>query len=147
MTLIPIIEKTQICFVHCGKEVCKCNPSKTIKEMKQIELITKKGEFAVVDYLDNVKQPIAYNYLKVNGNWGNYKLICKLSEVTEFDAKCIVNSLYSDTFLLNTGGLHNIYGFELACFRYDTALECLEALLTSKGIDINNGNRYLFKKV
>ena len=44
MTLIPITEKTQICFVHCGKEVCKCNPSKSIVDKLKENLKNKSKE-------------------------------------------------------------------------------------------------------
>ena len=50
------------------------------------------------------------------------KLICKLSEATEGD--------------LYVNG-----------FRGENLVDSLHSLLTSKGIDINNGNWYLFKKV
>lgn len=88
-----------------------------------IEFKTEKGEFVVVELLES--PPTIYHTL-----YGKkLELICKLSEATEENAKLIVDELRSEE------------------YKYTDMVEQLHSLLTSKGIDINNGNWYLFKKI
>lgn len=87
-----------------------------------IEITTSKGKFVVVDV--STIGAIPYVKLLVNN-----KLICEISEATEEDAKIVVD-------------MYNIGNFNILSYK-----PSLEYLLTSKGIDINNGNWYLFKKI
>lgn len=71
------------------------------------------------------------------------KLICKLSEATEEQAKCVVVNHYWDN-----GEYYKDYNRICSIHRYCyTAIESLHSLLTSKGIDIHDGNWYLFNKI
>ena len=85
-------------------------------------LKTSKGEFVVVDmehnsWFQNTPLPKGYT---TEG-------FIKLSEATEDDAKLIVITHESESI--------------------NTHLMKLHFILKSKGIDINNGNWYLFKKI
>ena len=97
-----------------------------------IQFKTEKGEFVLVDV--STIGAIPYVKLLVNN-----KLICEISEATEEDARNLLKFIgapwYGYKDYTNT---HNWF---------HTALDSLHSLLTSKGIDINNGNWYLFKKV
>lgn len=94
--------------------------------METHEIKTEKGEFVVVDRKDDL--PIL-TFISNMYDLGLRKYICKLSEATEEDAKGVVD-------------MYNIGNFNILSYK-----PSLEYLLTSKGIDINNGNWYLFKKV
>lgn len=54
MTLIPITEKTQICFVDCGKEICECKPCKDIKDFI--------GNISSKDLDEDIKEIIDNNF-------------------------------------------------------------------------------------
>ena len=103
-------------------------------DMKTHELKTEKGEFFVVDVSTNGVIP--YIKLLVNN-----KLICKLSEITEKDAKGVVGE--SKCFVTSKVGYIDYMSDDI----YKSPLISLHSLLTSKGIDINNGNWYLFEKI
>lgn len=102
--------------------------------MKTHEITTSKGEFVVASLTTREERGVDCNPM--------LNLICKLSEATEEDAKLVVdNPLYShcsdcDECLITECKKHT-----------NPYLDRLHSLLTSKGIDINNGNWYLFKKV
>ena len=105
--------------------------------MKTHEITTSKGDFVVVD----VSTIGAIPYVKL---LFNNKLICEISEATEEDAKLIVDedNEYGVTMYRNYATTSMAYYDEQL-----TAIDSLHSLLKSKGIDINNGNWYLFKKV
>lgn len=104
-----------------------------------IEFKTSKGEFIAVEIPNechisqisvgggDIDTAIGYPDGKYNPLGINYCLICKISEATEEDAREVVIahvSKYVNTHLLE-----------------------LHSILKSKGIDINKGNWYLFKKI
>lgn len=106
-------------------------------DMKKHEITTSKGEFVVVDY--NILPKI--DKMLIDGD----SRFIKLSEATEEDAKGVVDEheypwlegeyCYPD---------YEVYG-KTGFKAFDTAIDSLRSLLTSKGIDINSGNWYLFK--
>lgn len=57
MTLIPTTERTQYCFVDCGKEICECKPSKNIEMNKELTAIQMLYELigSEVERLSKVK--------------------------------------------------------------------------------------------
>lgn len=99
-------------------------------------ITTSKGEFVVVD----VSSIGAIPYIKL---LAKNKLICKLSEATYDDAKLIVDEPeYIPCYNCLSGcPVCSGYGYSISWINE------LHSLLKSKGIDINNGNWYLFKKV
>lgn len=104
-----------------------------------IEFKTEKGKFVVVDmshnaYFQNTPLPDGYTTEK----------FIKLTEATEENAKGVVDedNDYGVTLYQNYATTSMAYYDEQL-----TALDSLHSLLTSKGIDINNGNWYLFKKI
>lgn len=107
------------------------------------EITTSKGEFLVVELLES--PPTIYHTLY----GAKLGLICKLSESTEEDAiKVVCEHKVSITIYYHNYGKYNALDFrDIIDNSFDTAIESLHSLLTSKGIDINNGNLYLFKKI
>ena len=60
MTLIPITEKTQICFVHCGKEVCKCNTSKNVpNSINEVRKIVRNEFKGFINLDEDIKEIIS----------------------------------------------------------------------------------------
>lgn len=113
--------------------------------MKTHEIKTEKGEFVVKEYSQDRGKTIAQALLdKFCGRMDGYEFICKLSEATEEDAKGMV-----DEFEFGTKPNPHLRFFHYIEDRCNLAspLDSLHSLLNSKGIDINNGNWYLFKKV
>lgn len=145
--------------------------------MKKHEITTSKGEFVVVDGMGDfaykgVYCPTCDEDMPMDGAvhcyvcgsstaYGEFhdddipfdddgyekdrrivwRRICKLSEATDEDAKCVVDEnergyFYYVKHIDNDGSNTTT-----------SSLESLHSLLTSKGIDINNGNLYLFEKV
>lgn len=103
--------------------------------MKTHEIITSKGEFVVVDSttLDKVSgQALVDEY-------GDYII---LSEATEEDVIKVVDE--HKCFVTDTLAYQD-YKSESDLYR--SAKLSLHSLLKSKGIDVNNGNWYLFKKI
>lgn len=90
--------------------------------MKTHEITTSKGEFLLVD--DDGKFPRDFPH-------DFYHKIGYVNNLSEEDAKGVLGSF-------NTSR----YGNYLPTWKLR-----LEALLKSKGIDINNGNWYLFEKI
>ena len=112
--------------------------------MKIHEFKTEKGEFVVVDLNTREERGIECNPM--------LKPICKLSQATDDDAKLIVDSQMSGTVLGKlVTDLDNhrieIYTHDGRDIKFISSVKCLHSLLKSKGIDINNGNWYLFKKI
>lgn len=91
--------------------------------MNEVYFKTIKGEFIAVEIPDNQRYDLSRMAVKNDF----YKLVCKLSEATEEDASEVVIAIVSKS--INTHLLE------------------LHSLLKSKGIDINKGNWYLFKKI
>jgi len=109
-----------------------------------IEFTTEKGEF-VVDEVDNSELAMYKFFDKPKTfRYGiHLQPMFLLSEATEEDAKGVVYK--SEAF-----GLYRNYNKKVEFgvkIEFNTAIESLHSLLTSKGIDIKNGNWYLFKKV
>lgn len=114
-----------------------------------IEFKTSKGEFVVKDMPVEFNPQEGYTFEIKNRNKEviySHTLICKLSQATEDDAKLIV-----DEYLYNTNsdeGDCEVYeDYKTGDICFTSALNSLQSLLKSKGIDINNGNWYLFKKI
>lgn len=109
--------------------------------MKTHEITTSKCEFVVVERKDDL--PIL-TFISNMHDLGLRKYICKLSQSTEEDAKLIVDED-------NDYGVTLYQNYATTSMRYFdeqiTAIESLHSLLKSKGIEINNGNWYLFKKI
>lgn len=107
--------------------------------MKEIK--TSKGEFVVVDAttLDKVSgQALVDEY-------GDYII---LSEATEEDASKVVDTKDVNLSSLDCDYADILYR-DYTCNKigFKSAIDSLNSLLKSKGIDVNNGNWYLFKKV
>lgn len=116
-----------------------------------IEIKTEKGEFVVKEYSQDRGKSIAQALLdKFCGRMYGYEFICKLSEATEEDAREVVEERQLELWQ-KTQGFYKYYDYMsrndrgISCL--ESAIESLHSLLTSKGIDINNGNLYLFKKI
>lgn len=108
-----------------------------------IEFKTSKGSF-VADEVDSSENAMYmfFENPKIFKNGIYLKPMFLISDVTEEDAKLVV-----DSFELYGGvnvGYKNYTEDEPVL---DTTLESLHSLLKSKGIDINTGNWYLFKKI
>lgn len=125
--------------------------------MKTHEIKTEKGEFVVVDvphecHVSDISIGNGLNDVAIGYPDGTFKpigimpcrLICKLSEATEEDAKGMVDEFEFGT--KPNPHLRFCHYIEDRC-NLASPLDSLHSLLTSKGIDINNGNWYLFKKV
>ena len=50
MTLIPTTDRTQYCFVDCGKEICECKPTKKIQVGKDLTAMQMLIEVMQKDY-------------------------------------------------------------------------------------------------
>ena len=128
--------------------------------MKTHEIKTEKGEFVAVDLpIEEIftQDKIINAFIESNnyiqnllGNTVEYKLICKLSEATEEDAKGVVdehNHYFNDGTIDYSFRDYRVVSEFDEPSRLPYALKSLHSLLRSKGIDINNGNWYLFKKI
>lgn len=113
------------------------------ERIKKIELTTSKGDFVVVDYNYNTHRQDLYS-LDID----ILQRVGYINNITEVDAKLIVDEperffnptnpyCVDDIVFTNYSGGGKLW----------SALSSLHSLLTSKGIDINNGNWYLFKKL
>lgn len=119
--------------------------------MKTHEFKTEKGEF-VVDELDatDIGMYKFFDNPKTFRNGIHLQPLFLLSECTEEKAKGVVDETVwnfengSETHYRNYETESEL---DFTHIFLPTALESLHSLLTSKGIDINNGNWYLFKKV
>lgn len=100
-------------------------------------ITTSKGEFVV---MDGVGEDFAMDltYMILNDEW-----FVKLSEATEEDAKFIVDEPeYIPCYnCLNGCPVCGGYGYSISWTNE------LYSLLKSKGVDVDNGNWYLFKKI
>lgn len=117
------------------------------------EIITSKGAF-VVDEVDS-SEAATYMFFespKIFKNGIYLKPMFLISDVTEKDAIKVVDGI---TFEDKEFGSYTKYRNYTAktisphgkLFGPISATDSLHSLLKSKGIDINNGNWYLFKKV
>lgn len=107
--------------------------------MKTHETTTSKGEF-VVDEIGTRELAMCkfFNNPKMFRHGIHLQPMFLLSEATEEDASKVVDISFN-TPRMYKDYINNMPGF--------TAVDSLHSLLKSKGIDINNGNWYLFKKV
>lgn len=106
--------------------------------MKTHEITTIKGDFIAVEIPDSQR----YNLSRMAIKNDFYRLVCKLSEMTEEDASKVVDEYkWSKSFK----AYYNYVGRQT--FDTFTALNSFDTLLKSKGIDVNKGNWYLFKKI
>ena len=106
-----------------------------------ITITTSKGEF-VVDEVDSSDIAI-YMFFENPRTYRKGILlepIFLISDVTEEDAKLVVDN-YSDSKYKNYSEKQQDYPY------FENPKYSLYSLLESKGIDINNGNWYLFKKI
>lgn len=109
--------------------------------MKTHEITTSKGEFVVMDYNYNTHRQDLYS-LDID----IIERVGYINNITEEQASDIV-----DEYLYNTNSeegdceVYEDYTTGDICFT--SPLESLHSLLKSKGIDLNNGNWYLFKKI
>lgn len=112
-------------------------------------ITTSKGEFVVVEL------PHGHIVYKFDGKYydlesgkeicesKHFNLICKLSEATDDDASNIIETLWNGYKNYELDG--NVGNYSRLVFK--SAIDSLHSLLKSKGIDVNNGNWYLFEKL
>ncbi len=106
-------------------------------------ITTSKGEFVVVDYNYNTHRQDLYS-LDID----ILERVGYINNITEEYAKGVVDEP------LNIFNPTNPYCVDDIVYKnytgdayYWSALESLYSLLKSKGIEVNNGNWYLFKKI
>ena len=107
--------------------------------MKRIE--TSKGRF-IVKYYET------WNELIIDANFYKLKLgvsIFKISEITEEEARNIVDYPIILEEIQGGGKMYTYYNYKLGRYDYGSSLvDSLESLLESQGIEITN-NTYIFK--
>lgn len=112
--------------------------------MKEVYFKTSKGDFIAVEIPDSQR----YNLSRMAVRNDFYRLVCKLSEATEDYSEGIVDEperLFNPTNPYCADDI--LYPNYLGEERFWFATQSLNSLLKSKGIDVNNGNLYLFKKI